>query len=249
LKTIFPKWINDLKPVIFLTGGLSVVGIVLIVNFYFTDAHLSVGYAPEQPIPFSHRLHVGELGLDCRYCHVNVEKSPVASVPPAAVCLNCHTKIKTDSPKLKPLFERNPAQATTFKEEVVEEMDAKGVFHPKVIKYEVPNDKANDPIEWIRIHNLPDYAYFDHSVHINANIGCTSCHGRIDQMDVVSQAKPLSMSWCLECHRDYGDHVRPETVPVTKMDWKWESEAAKEENLKKVSEKLNPPEECSACHR
>ena len=242
MKPIFPKGIDDLKPVIFLTALPSVIGIVLIVNFYFTDAHLSVGYMPDQPIPFSHRLHAGEMGIDCRYCHTNVEKSPHASVPPAQVCMNCHSQVKKDSPVLETLRSR----FQKFKE-VSKKVDSQD------INVKVVNDEYLKPIPWVRIHNLPDYAFFDHSAHVNANVGCVECHGRIDQMTVVKQTKPLTMFWCLDCHRNYENHVRPDHVSITDMAWNWDNEeTVKEADFKKAlleSKKLNPPEECSACHR
>lgn len=243
MKPIFPKGIDNLKPVIAVTSLVTVVGIALIFNFFFTDAHLSVGYKPDQPIGFSHRLHAGEMKLDCRYCHSNVEKSPHATVPPSQVCMNCHSQVKKNSPKLEELHKR-------YQEMVTKDLSG--------IKIKVKNPEFKSPIPWIRIHNIPDYAYFDHSVHINANVGCVSCHDRIDQMPVVKQAEPLTMFWCLDCHRNYEDFVRPADVSVTDMAWKWTDKAAekafKEDiraDKKKAAKdrKLNPPEECSACHR
>ena len=247
MKPIFPKGIDDLKPVIFLTALVSVVGAVLIVNFYFTDAHLAVGYKPDQPIPFSHRLHAGEMGIDCRYCHVNVEKSPHATVPASSVCMNCHKNVKTDSPALKQL--RDSFSKFVEKDKPIN-LKAGG-SEVNTVKIQSVNDDYLKPIPWIRIHNVGDYAYFDHSAHINANVGCVDCHGRIDEMEKVKQVKPLTMFWCLDCHRNYEDYVRPDDVSVTKMDWKWE-DPAKEAAFKKQlleSKKLNPPEDCSACHR
>ncbi len=245
MKPIFPKGIDKLKPVIFLTGGISAIGIILIFNFYFTDAHLSVGYQPDQPIPFSHRLHAGELGIDCRYCHVNVEKSPHASVPPSDVCMNCHSQLKKDSPQLKPLFD-------LYQQYLSKEVIVAGKKETPVVE-KVENEHYQHPLPWVRIHNIPDYAYFDHSAHINANVGCVECHGRIDQMIKVKQEKPLTMFWCLDCHRNYQDHVRPNHVSVTDMAWSWENEQKSNEKEFKTalknSKKLNPPEECSACHR
>jgi hypothetical protein len=253
LKPIFPKGIDDLKPVIFLTALSSVIGAVLIFNFYFTDAHLSVGYKPDQPIPFSHRLHAGEMGIDCRYCHVNVEKSPHATVPPSQVCMNCHAHVKKDSPVLEELRQRTERYIDTNANIGTSPDGKTGAGASGQVKIKVENDNYLKPIDWIRIHNLPDYAYFDHSVHVNANVGCVDCHGRIDQMTTVKQAKPLTMFWCLDCHRNYQDHVRPEHVSVTNMQWTWEAEkSVNEADFKKKlleSNKLNPPEECSACHR
>ena len=115
--------------------------------------------------------------------------------------------------------------------------------------------KNDVPIEWVKVHMLPDYAYFDHSVHLEANVGCVSCHGRVDQMDKVMQVEPLSMSWCLDCHRDPDSHIRPEGISVTDMDWKGPegSEELKEHRVKisdfKKRNHIVPSIDCSACHR
>jgi len=249
LKTIFPKGIDKIKPVIFLTAGLTIVTIALIVNFYFTDKNLSVGYRPEQPIPFSHKLHAGEMGMDCRYCHINVEKSPHASVPHSDVCWNCHSKVKTDSPKLQ-LLASIQKDTITRKNIIDHKFDTKT---PKVVEEEVENPNKGAAIPWIKIHKLPEYAYFDHSVHVRAGVSCVECHGRIDQMEVVKQVSSLSMGWCLECHKDHEDHIRPDSVRITDLAWTWEnSNLNKEEELKKIKEtkNLNPPIiGCSPCHR
>jgi hypothetical protein len=130
------------------------------------------GTRRSQPVPYSHRLHAGQLGLDCRYCHVNVERAPLAMVPPTETCMNCHQLVKTDSKRC------SSRSATAGR---------------------------GKPMEWVRIHKLPDYVYFDHSVHVTAGVGCAECHGRIDQMEQVRMEKPLSMGWCLDCHRDVKD--------------------------------------------
>ena len=106
----------------------------------------------------------------------------------------------------------------------------------------------NNPIEWVKVHMLPDYAYFDHSVHLNAGVGCVSCHGRIDQMEVVQQSEPLSMSWCLDCHRSPDDHIRPNT-PVTTMDWDKPENHDDIVKKFKIKNNIKPPQDCSACHR
>lgn len=117
------------------------------------------------------------------------------------------------------------------------------------------NGKGDNPaIAWTKVHLLPDYAYFNHAVHINAQIGCTSCHGRVDEMEIVRQVETLSMGWCLTCHRDPTPHIRPAGVSVTKMDWVADevSIAAAKKKLEwqgDAKPELNPPTYCSACHR
>jgi len=128
------------------------------------------GYAPKQPIPFSHKVHAGKYKIDCNYCHTGVNKSKAANIPSANICMNCHNVIKTDSPKLRGLFEA------------------------------VRNNK---PIEWVRVHNLPDLAYFNHSQHVKVGaVECKTCHGPIEEMEVVQQYSPLTMGWCINCHRE-----------------------------------------------
>ena len=180
------------------------------VGYYGTDKFFSVGYAPKQPVEYSHRLHAGELGMDCRYCHSTVERSGFAAVPPTQTCMNCHSKIRTESTKLLPVRE---SWAT------------------------------DQPIPWVKIHNLPDYVYFDHSAHLAAGVGCSSCHGRVDQMVKVQQVAPLSMSWCLECHRNPTPNLRPKDQ-VTNMSWTPDQAPAGWQ-----APKVNPPVNCSGCHR
>jgi hypothetical protein len=161
-------------------------------------------------------MHAGQYGIDCRYCHANVERSAVAMVPPTQTCMNCHAAIMTASAKLQPI------------------RDAW---------------KSGAAVEWVRIHKLPDHAYFDHSVHVSAGVGCSECHGRIDQMEVVRQQQPLSMGWCLECHRDVKQKqgaslkLRP-VSQITNMEW----QRNPNEPVKPPRE-LNPPENCTGCHR
>jgi hypothetical protein len=229
LTVLFPKWTNKLPAMLALGAAVAGLFVVAVVSFWFSPKNTDVGYQPYQPIPYSHKLHAGSLGMDCRYCHRNVEIGAAASIPDADTCMGCHGtvkgQVKTDSPKLALL------------------RDSYG-------------DGTGDgtPIPWIKVHLLPDYAYFNHAVHIAANVGCKSCHGRIDQMDVVQQVEPMSMGWCLECHRDPTSHVRPAGVSVTQMDWlaTAESIAAARQRLEWSGDnppELNPPTYCSACHR
>lgn len=177
------------------------------VAFYFLrhPGVMDVGYRPQQPVPFDHRVHAGDLGISCVYCHTSVETSAHSTVPPTSTCMNCHTAVKRDSPKL----------------EVVR------------ASYE-----KNQPIEWIRIHRLPDYAFFNHSRHVNAGIDCASCHGEVEKQGVVAQKKPLTMGWCLDCHRNPDEYVI-RTRPITGVD-------VKPEVLRRALNK--GPENCSACH-
>ncbi|MFO0680093.1 MAG: cytochrome c3 family protein [Polyangiaceae bacterium] len=207
---IFPRSLNRLPLIAAVALALLGGGATFVVAYYFSPLNTQVGYAPIQPVPYSHRLHAGQLGLDCRYCHANVERSAVAMVPPTQTCMNCHSLVKTDSAKLEP------------------------------IRQSWATGKA---VEWVRIHRLPDHAYFDHSVHVTAGVGCSDCHGRIDQMDVVRQEKPLSMGWCLDCHRDPTPHLRPKDQ-VTNMEWQYDPNQPN-----KPVRAVEPPKHCSGCHR
>jgi hypothetical protein len=132
--------------------------------------------AREQPVPFSHEHHVNGLGIDCRYCHSTVEKSPFAGIPATKVCMTCHSQIWTNAAMLEPVRQ---------------------------------SWNTGTPIQWNRVHNIPDYAYFDHSVHVAKGIGCASCHGQVDQMPLMMQGPSLQMEWCLDCHRNPEKHIRP----------------------------------------
>lgn len=141
------------------------------------------GYAPEQPIKFSHKLHAGDNQISCVYCHSGVEKSKHANIPSANVCMNCHMYIQ---------------EGPQYGKEEISKIYAALDYNPETRTYG-PNQK---PIQWIRVHSLPDHAYFNHSQHVAVGkIECTSCHGAIDSMEVVKQHSPLTMGWCIDCHR------------------------------------------------
>lgn len=214
---VFPPWSNKLPPISLIAVVMGLVGAIGGIWYYFSPRHTDVGYEPDQPIPYSHKLHAGDMAMDCRYCHVNVERSAVASVPPTQVCMNCHAQVKQNSPYLAALRE---SWATGL------------------------------PIPWVRVHKTPDYAYFDHSRHVTRGVGCAECHGRIDQMVKVKQNQPLSMGWCLDCHRNPAPHLRP-VDQVTVMGWEPPNGESREEFGKKIveREKIAPPTDCSRCHR
>ena len=211
----FPKWTWVLRPGIAAAavGGLVYASIVIYLGF--SPNATDVGYMPTQPVPYSHALHVGQLGMDCRYCHTGVEVAASAAIPPTQTCMNCHSKVRANSEKLIP----------------VRESYATGM-----------------PVPWIRIHDLPDYVYFDHSAHVRRGVGCVSCHGRIDAMEVVFQAEPLSMGWCLECHRSPENHLRPVEF-VTQLDWVPEEDQLALGTRLRETNNINPPTDCNTCHR
>jgi hypothetical protein len=133
------------------------------------DIGMQQGYAPTQPIAFSHKLHIGKYQIACQYCHTTVMKAKSASIPSANICMNCHNAIKNTSPEIQKIYAA------------------------------IENNK---PIEWVRVHNLPDLVYFNHSQHtVAGKVACEQCHGQIEQMEVVQQRSPLTMGWCIDCHR------------------------------------------------
>ena len=191
---------------------------------YVTEAFV----ARTQPVPFSHKHHVGGMGLDCRYCHTAVEDSAPAGIPPTKTCMNCHAQIWTNAPMLEPVRQ---------------------------------SFRTDQSIEWIRVHDLPDYVYFNHSIHISKGVGCSTCHGRVDQMPLMWRVNNLQMEWCLSCHRQPENFLRPKDQ-VFNMAWagpthakpvewngkKFESQAALGARL--VQEyKVRKLTYCSACHR
>lgn len=190
--------------------------------YYLTPRYANVGYQPIQPVAFSHEIHAGQLGIDCRYCHSAVEKSWFSNIPSAETCMNCHNQVLKDDPKLA----------------LVRESAASG-----------------KPIPWVQVHKVPDYVYFNHSVHVTRGISCVKCHGQINHMDEVRQDKPLSMSFCLDCHRHPELNIRP-TDKVTDLDWKWSNDPVENEKMQKAEGKklveqmhVQSLQSCSACHR
>jgi len=174
-----------------------------------------VGYSPKQPVPFSHAVHAGELGLDCRYCHTAVERAATAALPSTDICMNCHQRIAPNSDKLL----------------LVRESYTSG-----------------KPIPWVRVHDLPDYVYFDHSAHVRRGVSCVSCHGRVDRMEQVTVVKPLTMGWCLDCHRNPYKHLRPPEL-VTDLGWVPEEDPETVGQRVRMQLNIKPSTDCSTCHR
>lgn len=162
---------------------LSIVGTVLgvpllsIATYAFNLSYVVHRNVPiEQPVAFSHKHHVSDDGIDCRYCHTSVEKSSFAGIPPTETCMTCHSQLWTDSPLLAPVRE---------------------------------SFATGRQLEWQRVNYVPDFVYFNHSIHIKKGISCVSCHGRVDQMPITWKEHTLSMAWCLDCHRNPERAIRP----------------------------------------
>ncbi|MFN3840508.1 MAG: c-type cytochrome [Cyclobacteriaceae bacterium] len=161
--------------VVFIVGTLAFKAVI---NGLYSIG-IQQGYAPKQPIAFSHKLHAGAYEIDCKYCHVGTLKGKSATIPSVNICMNCHNAVKVESPQIQKLW-------------------AAADWQPETKTYG-PNQK---PIEWVRIHNLPDLAYFNHAQHVVVGgIECQTCHGPVETMDVVKQYSLLTMGWCIDCHR------------------------------------------------
>jgi hypothetical protein len=199
--------------VVVLVGALGAVWWVMNRSPYTTGAKIAI----EQPVPFSHRHHAGQLGIDCRYCHTAVEVSSSAGIPPTKTCMNCHSQIWADSPTLEPV-------RASF--------------------------KTDRSIEWVRVHDLPDFVYFNHSIHVQKGVGCVSCHGRVDLMNLTWQENTLQMAWCLSCHRNPERHLRPREE-VFNLQWKPSvpQEELGKQLIKEYGIELRHLTNCSTCHR
>ena len=197
----------------------SVLGLLLAfggLELYVRSPYVTqVGVPVEQPIPFSHKHHVADDGIDCRYCHTTVETSAFAGMPATQTCMNCHSQIFSQSPTLAPVRD---------------------------------SFQTGKPIRWNRVYTLPDFVYFDHSIHVQKGVGCSTCHGQVDQMPLTWKAQSLQMGWCLECHQDPAHFVRPREE-VFNMAWQ---PPANQDELGRqlvaayhVQSKIS----CSTCHR
>jgi hypothetical protein len=200
-------------------AGLAVGGLcftLLVWGVPLMDYNTDVGFTPIQPVPFSHKHHVSELGIDCRYCHDSVETASNAGMPPTETCMTCHSQIWTHAAMLAPV-RRSLAE--------------------------------NKPIEWRAVYTLPDYVYFDHSIHIAKGIGCTECHGPIGDMPLTYKAKALYMSWCLACHRNPAPHLRP-AAAVFDPHWRRARTTPSGRDLMALYH-IHPRTltDCSVCHR
>ncbi len=181
---------------------------------YLTNRYLE----RPQPVQFSHKHHVGDDGIDCRYCHTSVETAASAGIPPTQTCMNCHSQLWADSPYLEPV-------RASFRD--------------------------GEPILWERVHDLPGYVYFNHSIHVAKGVGCSTCHGKVDEMPAVFQENTLQMEWCLSCHKQPEAFIRPKSE-IFNMSWKDSNLTAEERQGLKSEYKIRSREmltSCSVCHR
>ncbi|MCS7021307.1 MAG: cytochrome c family protein [Gemmataceae bacterium] len=183
---VFPKALNPIAKVVvlgfpLLLGSAGLTGAA----FYRSSYATGVDEILPQPVAFSHAHHVGQLGIDCRYCHTSVENSSSANIPPTKTCMNCHQQIWQGADMLAPVRE---------------------------------SYRQDKPIEWNRVHNVPHYVYFNHSIHIAKGVGCVECHGRVDQVNLTKQHATLLMEWCIACHREPEKFLRPRSE-VFSMTW------------------------------
>ena len=213
---IFSPASNTVAPGV-LIGVIVTLCLLGLLDFliFWSPCATGVGIPMNQPVPFSHEHHVGDLGIDCRYCHTGVETAAFAGVPPTHTCMTCHSQLWTEAPMLAPVRE-------------------------SLVK--------NEPIRWNRVHNLPDYVYFNHSVHVANGVSCVSCHGRVDGMPLVAKKKTLYMRWCLECH-EHPSGVLRSKADVFNMASTDPGEAVGRQRMKEYGIKPAKLLDCSACHR
>ncbi len=208
---IFRFWIAVL------TGGLA-LGLLVFAGIWTSSYSSTVGVAPAQPVPFSHKHHSGELGIDCRYCHQQVEVNASAGIPPTWTCMTCHSQIWTNSEMLAP------------------------------VRDSLADDK---PLRWTRVNRLPDYVYYNHSIHVTKGIGCSTCHGDVTSMQMTYRAHAFEMAFCINCHRAPEKWIRP-AAQIWNMEWQPADDQAKIGPQLVAQNGIRNPgvlTDCSICHR
>lgn len=208
-----------------------VITIVLLIGLFFSLAVLTSGlndwrlpdnqqgYAPKQPVDYSHRLHAGELNIDCRFCHTAASESQHAGIPTSDVCMKCHKFVTASfdaiqqESRLASEDERDPVPVVSddlrvFYQQALgfdEDLPAKDLI-AQLAALPAPDNQTQESIGWIRVHNLPDYVSFNHQAHVAAGVSCQHCHGAVESMERVRQHSDLSMGWCVNCHRESNEN-------------------------------------------
>jgi hypothetical protein len=207
-----------LRLFLFGTAAVLILGLLVVSGVARSTWLSTVGVAPEQPVPFSHKHHVGELGIDCRNCHQQAEVAATAGLPPTHTCMTCHSQIWTNAAMLAP------------------------------VRNSLARDEA---LRWVRVNRLPDYVYFNHSIHIAKGVGCSTCHGAVDRMQLTARANAFEMQWCLQCHRAPQKFLRP---PEEIWNTEWKPSADQDHAGAALVRKyhIGSParlSDCSTCHR
>lgn len=200
-----------------LIGGLGLLLILSAAYWVYirTPLFTGVGFQQPQPVPFSHQIHAGELGIDCRYCHTTVETEAFAGMPDTKTCMNCHTIVRNQDPLLAPIRD---------------------------------SFNTGKAMQWTTVNDLPDYVFFDHSIHINKGIGCSSCHGQVDQEPLMSKGASLQMGFCINCHMHPEQNVRPRDQ-VFNMSWKPPANQVQMGTQLVQEYHIQTKLSCSVCHR
>ena len=213
---VFGPGANSLARFTLLGAALGLVAAFVAAEVYVRSPYVTgVGAPVDQPVPFSHKHHVSDDGIDCRYCHTTVETSAFAGIPPTQTCMNCHSQIFSQSPVLAPVRD---------------------------------SFQTGAPIHWNRVNAVPDFVYFDHSIHVQKGVGCSTCHGPVDQMPLTWKAQSLQMGWCLDCHMDPARYVRPREEVFNMA---WQPPANQPELGRQIVQAYHVQSKisCSTCHR
>ncbi|WGH74095.1 c-type cytochrome [Tenacibaculum tangerinum] len=222
---------------------LTVIFVALVTAYFLFGTLFKVGvdegYQPIQPIAFSHKIHAGDNKIDCQYCHSSAKHSKHSGIPSVNVCMNCHKNISEVAEDTKVVMEDRTLVKADLDKEIAKIYEAAGWDADKLAY--TGNVK---PIKWVRIHNLPDFAYFNHSQHVTVGgVACQKCHGPIEEMEEVYQHSPLTMGWCIDCHKE------------TKVDLKGNEyyakiheDLAKKYGVEQVTIAQLGGKECGKCH-
>ena len=213
---VFHRSTNTFSRVSIFGAVFVIAALILALGIFVRSSYATgVGTNVAQPVPFSHKHHVADDGLDCRYCHISVETASFAGLPSTKICMNCHTQIWATSPVLAPVRD---------------------------------SFASGKPLVWNRVNALPDYVYFDHSIHVAKGVGCATCHGKIDQMPLTAKAETLQMEWCLNCHRNPAAYLRPRDQ-VFSVTYQPPSDqmALGQRLMKEYNVQIKT--DCSVCHR
>jgi hypothetical protein len=213
---IFHRSANSLAKVsiiaiLLAAGGILWAAYRIDQGSFITD----IAVAKDQPVPFSHKHHVTDDGIDCRYCHTSVESSAFAGLPATEICMSCHSQIWTNAAILEPV-------RASF--------------------------RTGQPLQWTRIYDLPDFVYFNHGIHVNKGVGCSTCHGRVDQMPLMYKANTLYMQWCIECHRNPAKYIRPRDQ-VFNMAYQYPPNQNELGTRLMAENKVQSLTDCVTCHR